>query len=189
MDGRAISTDPASDRIIGEELIHKGRKFDYFEVTLRAADGGELSRQAVRYPGAAVILPILERDGERLIVFERVERFAVGKTLWELPAGTLDPGEDAATCAARELEEETGYRAASIEPIASFHASPGMSDEIIFAFAAIGLEQIGQKLEPDERLTVEPLTPDRAFGMLDSGELTDAKSMVTLLLAARRGLI
>jgi len=181
--------DPAAERVIAETPIHEGRKFDFFEVTLRANDGGVLSRQAVRHPGAAVILPLLERDGEMLIVFERVERFAVGRTLWELPAGTLDPGEDPATCAARELEEETGYRASALEPIATFFTSPGMSDEVIHGFLATGLEVVGQRLEPDERLTVEPVPSERAMAMLDSGELIDAKSIVTLLLAARKGLI
>lgn len=112
-----------------------------------------------------------------------------GKQLWELPAGTLEPPEPPEQCAARELIEETGYRAATLRPLGRFYTTPGMTDELMWAFIATGLEQIGQALEADEDLTVEAMEPRRVLAMMDRGDLLDAKTMLSLLLAQRLGLL
>ena len=167
-------------------LIHRGRKFDFELLEFIGSDGKTLCREVVRHPGAVVILPILD-DGR--IVLIRNHRPSLDKPLFELPAGTLEPPEAPVDCAGRELIEETGYQAATIRPLGRFYTSPGLSDEQMWAYAASGLTYVGQRLEPDERLTVHPTSVAGALGMIDSGELEDAKSMLTLLLAVRHDLI
>lgn len=172
-------------------LIHRGKKFDFEMVRFVGQGGKPLEREMVRHPGAVCILPILDDPQSRRprIVLIRNRRFTLNMDLWELPAGTLEHAEEPARCAARELIEETGYRAASITPLGSFYTTPGMTDEIIHAFAATGLTHVGQQLEEDEHIHVHPVAADDALAMLDRGELMDAKSMLTMILALRKGIL
>lgn len=181
-------TDPRLPAILGERVLWKGAKFDFAELTLRHG-GREYQRQFVRHPGAVCVLPVLGKGPSREIVLIRNHRPAVDAVLWEIPAGTLEPAEAPETCAARELVEETGYRAATLRPLGRFHTSPGLSDEVMWAFLAERLEGVGQRLEADEHIEVRPVLPSEALRLLESGEMTDAKSMLTLLIALRRGLI
>jgi ADP-ribose pyrophosphatase len=169
--------------------IHEGRKFDYEEVTLVGRDGAERTRQYVRHPGAVCVCPILEEGGAQTVVFIRNERFAIGETLLELAAGTIDPGEAPDACARRELIEETGYEASELIPLGSFYTTPGMTDELMHAYAARGLTHVGQRLEAEEEIEVELVPASEALRRLDAGELMDAKSIVTLVRAMRRGLV
>ncbi len=172
------------------ELIWKGAKFDFERVRLVSPTGKVLRREVVRHPGAVCILPLLESPGVTpRIVMIRNTRVALGRALWELPAGTMEPPEPAEACAARELIEEAGYQASSIIPIGAFFTTPGMTDEWMRAFLARGLALVGAHLEEDERIEAHPLTIGEVFAMLDHGELMDAKSMLTLMLAQRQGLL
>lgn len=181
--------DPPSSPELARELIFHGAKYDFEQVTLRDHQGGSIKRQVVRHPGAAVILPILNfGEPEAQIVFIRNYRFAPRVVLWELPAGTMERGEDPRLTAARELEEETGYSAATLVPLGRFYTTPGMTDEVMHAYAATGLRAVGQRLEADENITVHPIGVDLAMGMLDRGELIDGKTVAALLLAERKGL-
>jgi ADP-ribose pyrophosphatase len=183
-------------RVIGgpqSRILHHGRKFDLELLTLPGRDGRPVEREVIRHPGAAVILPILDTPAGQRIVMIRNRRPAIGpapgKVLWELPAGTLEPPEPPEQCAARELVEETGYRAATLVPLGRFYTTPGMTDELMWPFVATGLVEVGQKLEADEDLTVEAIESGRAMEMMDRGDLMDGKSMLALLLAQRRGLL
>lgn len=170
-------------------LIHRGKKFDFEMLRYRSASGKTIEREVVRHPGAVCILPILAEAGSDRLVMIRNRRYALGVELLEFPAGTLEKGEDPAACAGRELIEETGYRAAEVIPLGSFYTTPGMTDEVMHAFAARGLSHVGQRLEEDEQIRVELLGVEAALGLLDRGEFRDAKSMVTLMLGLRRGLV
>jgi ADP-ribose pyrophosphatase len=174
---------------VHREVLHKGAKFSFERLTLQGTDGKPLTREVVRHPGAVVILPILETPGGRQVIFIKNWRIAVEDWLVELPAGTLEAGEDPAHCAARELEEETGYKAATILPLGRFYTSPGLTDELMWVYAATGLESVGQKLEPDERVVVHPVPVERVIGMITHGELVDAKSVAAFLTARERGLL
>lgn len=174
------------DAIFSRRLIHHGRKFDFEQVTYTSASGKPLTREVVRHPGAVVIVPIL--DGRRLVMI-RNRRIAVGDTLLEFPAGTLDQSEPPDACAKRELIEETGYSAATLRPLGWFYTTPGLTDEMMHAFVATGLTHVGQRLEEDESITVEPIGVAEALRMADSGNLIDGKSIVALFLAHRRGLL
>lgn len=171
------------------EIIHRGVKFDLEMVTVPGPGGAAIKREVVRHPGAVVVLPLLEEQSARSVVLIRNERMSVGRALYELPAGTLEPMEKPEECAPRELAEETGYEAATITPLGRFYTTPGVTDELMWAFVATGLRHVGQRLEEDERLTVHPVPAPEALAMIDRGELMDGKSIATLLLAARRGLI
>ena len=136
--------------------------------------GGTAQRELVVHPGAAVILPL---TGDGGVVMIRNYRFAVGRELWELPAGTLEPPELPADCAARELREETGYQAGRIEPLGQYYSSPGFCTELVHAFVAEDLTHVGQELDAGERIRVERVEVRRVEEMMRGGEIADAKSI------------
>lgn len=172
------------------ETLFRGAKFDLERIAYRSAGGKLIRREVIRHPGAVCILPLLRTSGSDVkIVMIRNLRPALGEEVWELPAGTLEPPEPPDQCAARELIEETGYRAERFESLGSFYTTPGMTDELMRAFVATDLTEVGQQLEEDESIRPVALSVGEVFGLLDTGELKDGKSMLTLLLAARRGLL
>ena len=117
------------------------------------------------------------------IALARQYRHAAGKFLLELPAGTLEPGEDPLTGATRELAEEIGVRADKIEKLCEFYVSPGFLTEKMYVYLATGLTDVGQKLEPDELLTIERYSFDELDMMIRDGRIVDAKTMVGVMLA------
>jgi len=145
--------------------------------------GREVELDIIRHPGAACIVPFLGDDEVLLI---RQFRHAAGGEILELPAGTLEPGEDPATCAARELEEETGQRAGRLEALASIFTTPGFTDEVIHLYAAHDLEARAQDLDDDELIELLPMSLGDALDLVWSGRLRDAKSSLGLIHAARR---
>jgi ADP-ribose pyrophosphatase len=144
-------------------------------------NGNVVDLDIVRHPGAAAVVPFVSDDEVLLI---RQYRYATGGTLWEVPAGKLDPGESPEACARRELEEEAGCRAGRLEPLGAMWASPGFTDEKIHLFAGFDLTQVPQRLEADEVIELERMPFSRALDLVWSGELTDAKSQLALLKAA-----
>lgn len=160
------------------ERIFEGVKFAVERRRVPTRDGGTAMREVVVHPGAVVVLPILD-DGR--IVMIRNHRFAVDETLWELCAGTLEPGEEPAVTAGRELVEETGYSAASVEPLTTFYTSPGICDEKMYAYLARGLTEVGQQLEATEQIEVELLTHGEVMRLVEEGQIRDGKTIATLL--------
>jgi len=148
-----------------------------YRVAVRTEQGQIIERDYIRYPGAAVILPVL---GDGSIVLIRNWRFTADDRLIELPAGHLDAGEDPAVCAARELAEETGYTATRLEKLGAFYTSPGSSDEIMHAFLATELTAGRQQLEAFERITVEVLPDETVRGMVADGTIRDGKTIAAL---------
>jgi ADP-ribose pyrophosphatase len=137
-----------------------------------------VQRDAVVAADSVVIVPLADR---RQIVMIRNERFIAGQSLWELPAGTLEAGEQPAACAARELIEETGYRAGELHALTQFYPSPGLCTEFMHAFVARDLEQVGQNLDENERIEVEIVTWRRALQMMRDGTIRDGKTLAALL--------
>ncbi len=175
--------------VVARSLLRKGGKYDIELLTAQARDGTLRERAIVRHPGAVVILPIWEGAwGKRLVLIQSF-RLSVERYLLELPAGTLEPGEQPRACAARELEEETGFIAGDIVELGSFLTSPGLSDERMWAFAARGLRQAQQRLEPDEDIEVTPVDIHEAWRMVRDGRLEDGKSLTALTLARERGVL
>jgi len=147
---------------------------------------GEL--EIVRHPGASAVVPFLDDPAgeDPRILLIRQYRHASGGYLFEIPAGRLDEGESPEKCAIRELREETGYSAATLEHLSSFFTTPGFTDERIHVFMAIGLEPGDQALESDEILDLHPTHISEALKRVSTGEVVDAKSMLGILLSARR---
>jgi ADP-ribose pyrophosphatase len=144
-------------------------------------EGDTIEKEVVVHPGAVVVLPFLT---EEEIVFIRNTRLAVGQQLLELPAGTLGKGEDPATCAPRELKEETGYTASSIEPLGSMLNAPGWSTYQLFCFVARGLTAGEQQLEKDETIEVEIVRTSDVCSMIAAGLIVDGKTISTLAIYA-----
>ena|SRR5215469_8890134 len=160
------------------ELLLKTGRFDVVRLSYRDADGSVHTREAARHPGAVTILPILE-DGRVCLI--RNYRVAVDQTLIELPAGTLEPGEAPSVTAARELEEETGYRASDVRQLAEFFMSPGILSERMVLFLARGLTPGATRLEGGELIEPFHVAWDEAMALVERGEIRDAKSLVGLL--------
>ena len=161
---------------------HRGRLFTVQVLTWTDEQGRRVRREVVRHPGAVLVIPCLE--GNR-VVMVRNERIAVDRRLWELPAGKLEPGEAPRDAAGRELEEETGYRAARIRPLGEFYTSPGFCDELMHVFVADDLHLVGQRLEPGEDIFVETVPVAEALAMIDDGRIRDGKTIAALLMWVR----
>ena len=134
-------------------------------------------RDVVVHPGAVVVLPVL--DEERIVMIRNF-RYTVGRELWELPAGTRESGEEPIDTARRELEEETGFRARTLEPMMVFYTSPGILTEQMQAFRATDLTAVGQRLEVSERIVVETIGLEEVRRKLLAGQLEDGKTIAVL---------
>ena len=159
-------------------VVYEGRIFRVETFEIELPNGKTVTRDAVRHPGAVVVLPILD-DGRVLLI--RNYREVVKRWLYELPAGTLEPGEHPDVAAPRELEEETGHRAGKLTKLAEFLATPGMCDERLYAYVAEGLVPTAQRLDEGECIEVVPTPLDEALQMVDDGRIEDAKTLVSLL--------
>jgi ADP-ribose pyrophosphatase len=159
-------------------MLFQGRRFRVERVWQRTPDGVDHVREVVRHPDAVTILPLLD-DGR--VCFVQNRRVAVGQTLIELPAGVVEPGEDPALTARRELAEETGYQAELIELLSTFYTSPGVLDERMYLYLATSLRAGPAAPEPGEELRPLLATWDEALSMARRGRIQDAKTLVGLL--------
>jgi len=168
---------------MSERRVHRGAQFELVTERVALPNGRSMLLDLLKHPGAAAVVPFLD-DGRVLLI--RQYRFAAGGYLLEVPAGKLDAGEAPETCAARELEEETGYRAGRLEKLGSIWPSPGFTDEKIHLFAAFELERAEQRLEADEIIELVPMAFETALRAIREGDIQDAKSGMALLLAAEK---
>src|SRR5947209_2588645 len=145
--------------------------------TVTLPNGLTVDLEVVRHPGAAAVVP-LKDDGTVILI--RQFRHAAGGFIYEIPAGKLHAGEDPRDCAARELEEEIGYRASSFELIASIFTAPGFADEVIHIYKGTGLTKGRQKLDHDEVLHVVELPIEKAIAQIQDGTIRDGKTIVGL---------
>ncbi|NCY03542.1 MAG: NUDIX hydrolase [Planctomycetia bacterium] len=159
------------------------KRFRVVRVREPAAAGGPRHRDVVRHPGSVVIVPLVSPDQVCLV---EVVRVAVGRTLLELPAGTLDRVESLEEAALRELAEETGYRAGRISAAGSMWMSPGILRERMHLFVAEDLVAGPQALEPGEQIRTRVVGWDEAVAMCLDGRIDDAKTIAGLLLTAAR---
>ena len=169
----------AGMRLVKRETMYRGRVIELVRDTL-AIGAATIVRETIRHPGSVVIVPVLP-DGR--ILFIRQYRRAVGKPLVELPAGTLGHGENRLLCAKRELEEETGWRAARWRKLSDFYPAPGFLSEYMTIFLAQQLTQSAAHPEPDEVITPLPMSMEAALRRIRSGSICDAKSIIGIWLA------
>jgi len=166
--------------LLRSETLLKGRAFLIRRDHLKTPDGGETKLDIIEHGGSVVIVP-LDKDGN--LLFVRQYRHAAGMDLLELPAGTLEKGEDPAVCAAREIREETGFAADKIEKIGDFYLAPGYSTEFMHVYLAQDLRHDPLEADADEFLSVESIPCAEAIQMAVEGKIPDAKSLAALLLA------
>ena len=155
------------------ERIHDGAVFSVDRLTFET-NQGSLVKDVVRHPGAVTVIAVAP-DGRLVMI--RNHRVAVGARLLELCAGKLEPDEDPIESAARELEEETGFSAASIIPLGRFYTSPGFADELMHVFEATDLTPVPRRLEPGEDIEVVLLARDEVEAAIRSGVLCDGKTI------------
>ena len=166
-------------RDIQRTCVYESRIFSVEECRFTTQEGTDVDRSVVRHPGAVLIVPVLP-DGQLVMI--RNWRVALEQSLWEFPAGTLEPDEPPVVSAGRELTEETGYRADSIEFLGSFYTSPGFADELMHVFVATELKAGQQALEAHEEITVESKSWDEVCSMMADGTLVDGKSIAAIQL-------
>ena len=140
-------------------------------------DGLQATREVVEHPGASVIIPLLEN--ERVLLVKQY-RYAVGRELLEIPAGTCNDGEAPEICAKRKLQEETGYACEELEKVLECYLAPGYSTEKIYFYLARRLRRFGRTPDEDERITVVPLPITEALSKIRSGEICDAKTICAI---------
>ncbi len=143
-------------------------------------------RDLVRHPGSIVILPLDESERPPRVLLERQYRHAAGQRLWELPAGSLEPGENKLAAAKRELLEETGFTAGKWERALFFYVSPGFLTESMEVFLARELKKGKAQPEDDERISLRFFSLPQAINMAMTGKIKDAKTLASLFWLERK---
>lgn len=174
--------DPLREATLSSEVVYSGVFLQVCRDKVACPDGREAVREFLRHPGAVVIIPVLD-DGR--LLFERQFRYPLGRAFIEFPAGKIDAGEEPLSCAIRELEEETGYRAQHWRHLGVMHPCIGYSDEKIEIFLARGLSYVGHNWDEGEFLEFIEMTPREAADAVLDGRITDAKTITTLYWAER----
>ena len=178
-------TDMKPPTLVSRARMFDGRVFDVDRDVLRFDDGREVAMDIVRHRASVVIVPMRSADE---IILVRQYRHAIASWLWELPAGTSDPGEDADTAAARECHEEIGLVPGKMTRLGAMYPTPGFCDEEMVFYLAEDLQEPTHAAALDEDEQLEP----RAFpvaeleAMAERGELNDMKTLVGLALLRRR---
>ncbi len=163
--------------IVSSELLRDGRYFSFYHDVVRLPNGRETDRDIVRHPGAVAIVAV-HRDE---VVLIKQYRYVTGGYLFEIPAGTLEEGEDPYRCAVRELREETGYAASSWTRLFQCYMAPGYSDEVVHFYLAEGLTEVGSSPENDEVITVSRYGFNEVLDMIEANQIVDAKTMLGIL--------
>jgi ADP-ribose pyrophosphatase len=163
-------------------LIYRGKRIN-LRRDVFIDDGVEFTREIVEHPGAAVLVPFIDADH---LILVRQFRPAVDRTLLELPAGTLEAGEDPAACAARELVEETGFRARKMSPLGIVYPSPGVLGEAMHFYRAADLVPGESRLDPGERIEVVTMPVQELLAGIREGAITDGKTIIGLMLALEK---
>ncbi|MCR4402272.1 MAG: NUDIX hydrolase [Firmicutes bacterium] len=175
-----------AERQVGSRSVYRGAILTLRVDEVELPSGRRSTREVVEHPGGVAIVAV-DRDGSVILV--RQYRYPIRSTLWEIPAGKLDPGESPSECAARELEEETGYRAKRLEEILPFYTSPGFCDEVLHLFFAKELVAGQDRPEEDELIETRRVRREEVEAMLARGEIRDGKTVLGLLAAMSKGLI
>lgn len=169
--------------LLQAERRYQGRVIHVDHDTVRFPDGSTGVLEMIRHPGAAAVVPFLDdpgRDDPRVLLIRQFRHAADG-LLWEVPAGTLDPGETPEGCARRELAEEAGFEAARLTRLATIFTTPGFTDERIHLYLAAGLAPVALAREPDEFISVHEKRWSEVGKMIRTGKIRDGKTLCALM--------
>lgn len=161
---------------VSSQPVFQGRIISLQVDTVAMPDGGTATREIVKHPGAAAVIALL---GGKLLVVDQYRK-PLEKTQIEIPAGKLDVGEDPMEAAARELEEETGYRGENLRLVSSFYTSPGFADEKLYLYFTDELKPGRFNPDEDEDLVIQAITLEEADAYIASGRISDAKTILAV---------
>ncbi len=164
--------------VLNHQEVYHGKIVNLHVDTIRQESGRTTIREVVLHPGGVAAIPVLD-DGRLLLI--RQFRYPIGKFILEIPAGKLDSGQTPPDTIARELQEETGYRAGTLTYECAFYTTPGISDELIHLFVARDLTRSSQSLEEGEHITVEAYSLEECLKKIEAGEILDGKTILGIL--------
>jgi ADP-ribose pyrophosphatase len=169
--------------LVSTERLYTGKVVNLDRDTVRFPNGSTGQLEMIRHPGASAVVPFLDepRAPDPRIYLIRQFRHAADNSIWEIPAGRLDPGETPATCAQRELEEEIGMTADVLARLATVYTTPGFTDEKIHLFMAHELKKGTHRREADEFMEVQTRRWSEVLDMIRTGQIQDAKTLVAIL--------
>lgn len=170
--------DEENEETVNTKIIHRGRNFTFEVRTIRLPSGKITERDIVEHPGAVAIIPLLDKN---TVILVEQHRAAAGKTLLEIPAGTLQPPETPEECARRELTEETGYEAKTFKKLAGGYSAPGYSSEKIHIYLATNLTYTQQNPEEDEIIKTRKINLKTLQQMIQNQEIEDLKTIAAIL--------
>lgn len=176
--GRNTASRNARAKVLRSEMVYQGKVFGVRRDEVVEPGGVRATREVVTHPGSVVVLPVFP-DGRVLMI--RQYRYATRQFLWELVAGRIDEGENVQKAAARELLEETGYRAKRFRVFLDVFPTPGFLEERMYILLATGLTAGQAQPEEDERITMKTFTRPQLEKMMRRNQLRDAKSIAGLL--------
>ena len=171
-----------ADPEMTRRVIFRGLKIDLALQQVVLRDGTTAEREVVLHRGAVALVPMVD---DRHVCLVRNRRYAVDRTLLEVPAGTIDPGETPDQTAERELLEETGYQAGRIRRIREWYVSPGVMNERMYLYLCEDLRPGPVDHQPDEELETVVVTWDEAMAMVEDGRIEDAKTLLALMICDR----
>ncbi|GAG85067.1 unnamed protein product [marine sediment metagenome] len=166
------------EKTLSSTYIYRGKLIKLRQDKVKLPDGRETIREIVEHPGAVVILALTD---DNKVVMIRQFRKPAEEVLRELPAGTVEPGEDLKNCARRELEEETGYYPRKIKKLVTFFSTPGFCNERLTLFLAEDLEKRRKNEDADEFIKVELIKPNEALKLVKENIIKDAKTIIGIL--------
>ena len=170
-------------KLLSSEMIYSGKIINLRVDTITLPDGRHATREVVEHKGAVAIVPV---NGQGEVILVRQPRHATGETLLEIPAGKLEEGEVPTVCARRELQEETGFVADSIEKLFSCYSTPGFTNEYLHIYLATGLTYTAENPDYDEDIEIISKPLSEAIELIWNGGIRDAKSICGILAAATR---
>ncbi|HSE36038.1 MAG TPA: NUDIX hydrolase [Blastocatellia bacterium] len=176
-----VSVTNMSHELIKREYLHRGKILDLSLSRFQSEAKGEVEIEIVHHNGGAGTLPLFE---DKTVALVRQWRYPLGRYSLEIAAGRIEPGHSPEETAARELEEELGYRARDLRKLGEFFVAPGYCEERLFVYLATGLEASEQSLDDDEEIEVVRMPFAEALARVHSGEIDDAKSIIAILIAA-----
>lgn len=166
-----------SYEVKSSEIVYKGKVFTLEKDVITLPDGRETVRETIRHGGAAAMIPI---DADGKIIYVRQYRHSARKEVLEIPAGTIENGEDPYDCAVREIQEETSYKAGQMTFLLKMYSAIGFCSEVIYVYLAEDLKKGEYNMDDDEFITNERYSLEESLDLIKNGEICDSKTITAI---------